>query len=56
MELTGCGREQEWFLDSIDIHPKRSGNIVTLGGVQLEYDNGLRITKKMARPAKTICP
>jgi len=46
MELAGCGREQEWFLDSIDIHPKRRGNIVTLGGVQLEHDNGLRITKK----------
>jgi len=46
MELAGCCREQEWLLDSIDIHPKRRGNIVTLGGVQIEHDNGLRITKK----------
>ena len=45
MELTGCRTEHEWFLDSIDIHPKRPGNIVTLGGVQLEHDNGLRLVE-----------
>jgi hypothetical protein len=48
LELAGCSSEKEWFLDSIDIHPKRPGNIVTLGGVQLEHDNGLRFTETQA--------
>ncbi len=42
MQMAGCRWEQEWYLDSIDIHPKRPGNVVTLGGVQREHDNGLR--------------
>jgi hypothetical protein len=45
LEKIGCGTQREWFLDSIDIHPKRPGNIITLGGVQLEHDNGLRLTE-----------
>jgi hypothetical protein len=44
LERTGCSVKREWFLDSIDIHPKRPGNIITLGGVQLDHDNGLRLT------------
>lgn len=43
LETAGCNTVKEWFLECIDIHPKRPGNIVTLGGVQLEHDNGLRL-------------
>jgi hypothetical protein len=49
LERFGCGTHLEWFLDCIDVHPKRVGNIVTLGGVQLEHDNGLRLTKPQGR-------
>jgi hypothetical protein len=56
MEFAGCGMEQEWFLDSIDIHPKRPGNIVTLGGVQLEHDNGLRLVEAPRSTDGTLSP
>lgn len=44
LDMSGCATKREWFLDSIDIHPGRPGNVVTLGGVQLHHDNGLRLT------------
>ena len=53
MEQFGCGTHLEWFLDRIDVHPKQPGNIVTLGGVQLEHDNGLRLTETRDR---TVAP
>ncbi|MDP3428909.1 MAG: hypothetical protein Q8R89_01110, partial [Desulfomicrobium sp.] len=56
MEFAGCGKKQEWFLDCIDIHPKRPGNIVTLGGVQLEHDNGLRLVEAPRATGGALSP
>lgn len=54
LERIGCRSNLEWFLDRIDIHPKRPGNIVTLGGVQLEHDNGLRLTEQAGETAEPL--
>jgi hypothetical protein len=54
LERTGCSVKREWFLDSIDIHPKRPGNIITLGGVQLDHDNGLRLTHSNGKASAPI--
>lgn len=45
LRKAGYQTEQEWFRDDIEIHPGQEGNIVTLGGVQLVHDNGLRFTE-----------
>ncbi len=54
LEMAGCGTHLEWFLDRIEIHPKKPGNIVTLGGVQLEHDNGLRLVPAREATAATL--
>ena len=54
LDRIGCGTQQEWFLDRIEIHPKRPGNVVTLGGVQLKHDNGLRLTADGGRAASRL--
>lgn len=41
----GYSARKEWNLDHLDIHPGSSGNIATLGGVQLQHDNGLRLVE-----------
>ncbi len=54
LSRTGCPTRQEWFLDSIDIHPGRPGNVVTLGGVQLHHDNGLRLTEAHTEAKRSL--
>ena len=54
LEHLGCPISREWNLKDIEIHPSRNGNIVTLGGVQTQPDNGLRLCarerKSRSRP------
>lgn len=46
LEHLGCPTSREWYLENIEIHPGSPGNIVTLGGVQTQHDNGLRLVSR----------
>jgi hypothetical protein len=43
LEMVGCPTSTEWRLEGVEVHPDKPGNIVTLSGIQLTQDNGLRI-------------
>lgn len=50
LEMVGCPTSTEWNLDGVEVHPGKLGNIITLGGIQLAQDNGLRIGSETEEP------